>query len=116
MCDQQDTERPVFGSPAEGMCIIARYRLQFVDVVGQRPLSGMRCRLITPEQPEKKKATSKKGNTETHLGSRLQPVCNQNWTIRSVSGTRAEGISMTTRHWLLFVDVIGQRPLSGMRF
>ena len=119
MCDQQDTERPVYGSPAEGMCIIARQWLQFVDVVGQRPLSdGMCCTLITldSEQAAEKKATSKKGNTEPHLDSRLQAVCNQNWTIRSVSGTRAEGMCMTKRQWLLFVDVVGQRPLSGMRF
>ena len=98
--DQQDTERPVLGSPAEGMCMIARHWPQFVDIVGRRPLSGMRCGLITLGATRKKKATPKKVNTETHFGSRVQAVCNQNWTICCVSGTRAEGVSRTTRHWL----------------
>ena len=98
--DQQDTERPVLGSPAEGMCTIARHWPQFVDIVGRRPLSGMRCGLITLGATRNGKATPKIVNTETYFGSRVQAVCNRNWTRCCVSGTRAEGMSMTTRHSL----------------
>ena len=64
--DQRDTERPVLGSRAEGMCMIARHWPQFMDMVGRRPLSGMRCGLITLGATSKKKATSKKSQHNAH--------------------------------------------------
>ncbi|CAN0385777.1 unnamed protein product, partial [Ectocarpus sp. 8 AP-2014] len=60
-----------------------------------KPPSGMRYCLQVGDTQSKRAAEPAqvhKPNTETHFGSRLQAVCNQNWTIRSVSGTRAEGV------------------------
>ena len=65
--DQQDTERPVLGSPAEGMCMIARHWPQFVDIVGRRPLSGMRCGLITLGATRKKKGNAQKSQHRNTL-------------------------------------------------
>ena len=94
-------ERAVFESPPEGIFVYDRTPLAAVcRYVGLRPLAAMRCALTTLGANRTKMATSKKINTETHFGSRVQAVCNQNWTICSVSGTRAEGMSRTTRHLL----------------
>ena len=63
----------------------------------------------------RKKKKVQKVNTTHTFDSRLQAVCNQNWTIRPASGTQAEGVSRTTRHRLQFVGVVGLKPLSDMR-
>ena len=54
VCAQNLTPRPVFGTPAELMCMNSRHELLFVDVVGLRPLSGMRFCLVTCAAAPKK--------------------------------------------------------------
>ena len=49
MCTPNWATRPVFGTPADGVYCLKVGWLQFLNVAGLRPLSGIRFRLHTHE-------------------------------------------------------------------